>query len=435
MSEDDVTVDAPLGTVDPSTGLRWWKYGDDYYVTLDRERLLILAFRDLRRSRDGGGPVAQVTATEQMRRVGWAPLTLGSGTSRTSYARACTEPIPADRLMDACFLVSELFRDGEPAAPLVSRAPTPDEWLMPQWIPRRNITVLYGDGGAHKSRLAIALAVNGLHKLTLPGWPIEPIQGGVLYLDWETNRETHEFRLWRYLRPANLTDPPGLIYRKMFHPLTEDIRRTRELVDEHRAELVIVDSFALASGGEGDGWSDMSTRTFDALQTLKTTSIVINHIPKSAATGSTIPPPWGSIFNQNIPRSTIFCAKTDTDDKFVKLVTATHIKSNEGATMDPVGLKFIYDADGYYVIQSAEASADQAPVPVRICRLLRDRGRLPASLIAEMLNLPIKTVKAALYKLKVEGKCSSWAPENADWKPGTPGRGREVLWGLIDRFR
>lgn len=427
----------PLGTVDEKSGLRWWKYGDDYYVTLDRERMLILAFRDLRRSRDGGGPVAQVTATEgeKLRRVGWAPLTLGSGTSRTSYARACTEPIPADSLMDACFLVSELFREGEPAAPLVSRAPTPDEWLMPQWIPRRNITVLYGDGGAHKSRLAIALAVSGLHKRQLPGWPIEPILGGVLYLDWETNRQTHEYRLWRYQRPLDLPDHPRLIYRKMLHPLTEDIRRTRELVDEHRAEVVIVDSFALASGGEGDGWSDMSTRTLGALDTLGVTSIVINHIPKSATTASDIPPPWGSIFNQNIPRSTIFCAKTDTDDRFVKLVTVTHRKSNEWATMDPVGFKFIYDADGYYLIQSAEASVDQAPVPVRICRLLRDRGRLPASQISEMLNLPIKTVKAALYKLKGEGKVGSWAPENADWKPGAPGRGREVLWGLIDRIR
>lgn len=417
----------PLGTVDEKSGLRWWKYGDDYYVSLDRERLLYLAFRDLRRGRDGGGLIAQVEVTEAGQDFNWSLVTLGSDPSRSVYVRGAKGAITTEQMRAACRLIDRLYRVGEPAAPLVAREPTADEWFMPQWIPRRNSTVFYGDGGAHKSRLAMALAVCGLHKRQLPGWPVEPITGGVLYLDWETNRQTHEYRLWRFLRPANLPDSPRLIYRRMTMPLGEDIRALRVEVDQRGIELVIVDSFAQASGGESEGWSDMSVRTFDALHTLDTTNLVISHIPKGAANGSDIPPPWGSIYNQNIPRSTIFCAKTDTDDRHVKLVTATHRKSNEGALMDPVGFRFVYDADGNWVIQAAEADDSHASPMVKIFNALR-RGETTVTGVSVSAGLDAVLVRVYLNRAQ-----SRNLVVNRSVTPG--GRGKEGEWYLVDRKR
>src|SRR5690606_31010764 len=73
--------------------------------------------------------------------------------------------------------------------------PPPRRWLVPELMPRGNVTLLYGDGGLGKSTLALQLAVStalGGHWL---GRPV--VQGEVLYLSAEDDapelhRRLHE---------------------------------------------------------------------------------------------------------------------------------------------------------------------------------------------------------------------------------------------------
>jgi hypothetical protein len=429
MSEDrDLQIDAPVGTVDESTGLRWWKVGDDYYVTLDRERMLILAFRDLRRSRDGGGPVAQVTATEggKLRRVGWAPLTLGSGTSRTSYARGCSEPIPVDRLMDACFLVSELFREGEPVSELEPDDSPPDarEWWIPQWVPRGHSTMLFGDADSAKSRLAMALAVAALTKKTLVGFDVQPLSS-VLYLDWETDEPTHRRRLGRYLGPMNLPPPRGLYYRRMAHPIADDLKGVQQKVHEVKAELVIVDSYGMAAGGEQDSWHNSSLRFFDALRPLAVTALIIAHIAKDQALRETgVPTPWGSIYNRNLPRSNMFISMvTDSRDRHIKYQTVTHTKHNDSAEMPAVGLRYTFDEKSYWRIDGSAPDTSREPVRVQIRLLLRG-GPKTGQDIGDSLGVSVETAERTLRRMKADGEIISLSGNS-------PGRGKRALWTLV----
>lgn len=80
--------------------------------------------------------------------------------------------------------------------------PVPDrQWYIPDLVPMRQVTLLYGDGGVGKSLLALQIAAAGA--LSVETLDLEPWAGRVLYLGAEDEAEEFQRRLSSILKAHN----------------------------------------------------------------------------------------------------------------------------------------------------------------------------------------------------------------------------------------
>ena len=67
------------------------------------------------------------------------------------------------------------------------KEPPPRPWLVPGWIPREEVTLLYGVGGAGKSILSLQLMVSAALGLPWAGQPVERAKS--LYFSCEERKD------------------------------------------------------------------------------------------------------------------------------------------------------------------------------------------------------------------------------------------------------
>jgi hypothetical protein len=418
-----------------AAGVRIQQVGDTYYAHLD---MVVLEFTDLRRSRDAG-VYAHVTATTKLDAedplaggevVGWAPLQLASPTSRKTYLAGCTMPIPPADLMEACRLVDRSWRDSFTPSPLVPRKPSPASWLVPGWMPIRATSIVYCDGDTGKSIFALYFAVSALAGRAFGPWAIAPVHSA-LYLDFEDEQAAHEERLHGVLGPANLPDPGArLQYMDMRGMVLSDmIGRVRQICARLKTELVIVDSLAAAAGGEVEG-AEAAIRTLSTLRSLTGASrLVLGHVNAVGAQQvEGIPRLYGSVYNRNHARATIYLAKeiiNDTDS----ILTAHLDKHNRGPALPPVGFRMGWAGPHStdVVIVSAEADYSRAAPMVRIIEALR-RGKSKVQQLVEATGLKENSLRSYLSRLEKRDIARN---RNAT----TRGPGIEGEWFLVDSKR
>lgn len=186
-----------------------------------------------------------------------------------------------DMLEQLCYHVKERVRQGAPVVELwAHEGMKPPEFLIYPLIVKGYPNTIFGDPGAFKSNLAVALC----HILLLPEWenplglrgPKEMIR--LLYLDWETNDESLEYQIHLF-RQGHGIEPFPIPYRYCATPLSEDIEAIRSHVYDQRAELIIIDSLGMAAGGDLNTTS-VPMSFFAALRSLKTTSLILAHNSK-----------------------------------------------------------------------------------------------------------------------------------------------------------
>lgn len=144
-------------------------------------------------------------------------------------------------------------------------APIPTrEWIVPDLIPARTVTLLSADGGTGKSVLALQLAVaRALHK----GWlSTKPAPGRTLYLSAEDDADELHRRLeairfyyeaeWSDLTDIRLVDLVGKsavlgeVTKGGLIQATELYRAVEQQVRAFRPSLVVIDALADAFAGE-----------------------------------------------------------------------------------------------------------------------------------------------------------------------------------------
>jgi RecA-family ATPase len=301
-----------------------------------------------------------------------------------------------------------------------------------QLIPRGQITVLFGDGGAAKSYFALALAIAARVGQALgdhPRWWVAPVEA-VLYLDWEADYVSHCDRLERLSRLQGTGEAPGgIFHRRLTAPLTEVIADVRREAQARKAELVIVDSLAPACGAEPEG-ADAAIRAHNALRSLHpATVLVVAHVAKSAldAPGGQARP-YGSVFVNNLARSTILARPEPSPSQPDRLeVTYLHHKANFGPKQPPSALAYLFDESGYVLISKAEPDAATLPVPAQILGALKAGAKNVAS-IADELGLSSPQVRDALNRLEKRSRVLRLVE-------GGQGRGKETLWARTDTKR
>jgi RecA-family ATPase len=200
--------------------------------------------------------------------------------------------------------------------------PQPRRWLIDQWLPAGSVTLLTGEGGAGKSRLALQLAAGIAANRSSPEAWIEgeaaPRLGNavpdggtaVVYATWEDRADEMARRLSQISgTPAPWCQPSSLDNLKMLDlagygplwtgatrydapSLTPLGRALRQVVEDVSAGLLILDSLAAVYGANENDRGQVRDfmASWDAWATAADcTVLIIGHPPKSAAgySGST----------------------------------------------------------------------------------------------------------------------------------------------------
>ena len=173
------------------------------------------------------------------------------------------------------------FERGEPMLELYGG----DNAVKPLYILRPFLvdkfpSILFGDPSSGKTTFALLLALT----VTLP-WEDNPLNlqapsrpHHVGYLDWETGQQGIEWQ-WQTVQLGAGTGGVPLWYRRCHAPLSDDIDTIREYITENDISVIIIDSLALAAGGELKDTSS-PLAFFRALGQLNVTSLSLAHTPK-----------------------------------------------------------------------------------------------------------------------------------------------------------
>ena len=376
------------------------RLGDSLWV-IWKSRALTFEFLIIRETNEGIAAELTVRGDEQGE-VFWGRLNLASGQSRAAVAKHIEATVPVGLsvwrtlLEQSCREVIRLHRTPAPVVDLALHPEAPPQlWLVPWLIPLDHTSILFGDGGATKSLTALALALAGMVGVPLgghPAWRVAAVKR-VLYLDWEGTADTQRERLHGLARSLGVTTPTECLYYQPMHSgFVDQLPAVRRLVNKHAIDLLIVDSLAPASGAEPES-SDAAVRTMMALRGLGQTRIVVAHVSKVAADSAGPARPFGSVFVQNLARSTIEVRRTG--DGPEASVTLYHRKSNFGRLMDATALTYSF-SPGRIDCRPAQPDLSAASLSTRILDALASNH--PESLSYQALSDMIGSTPESIRK-------------------------------------
>jgi len=244
-----------------------------------------------------------------------------SMTTRQSWAKALASQVPdaLNKLLDwgnlmemVCQEVLDHERTGAiHGGEIVGRrAPSGGRpWAAYPILPHGDTATLFARGGAGKTGLVATMAFGmALGRSLIPGIRVDrPYRTAIL--DWETNQETAE-DLWGTIAETNhVAVPKGVWYEPMDQPLERSLPKIANVLDRHKADLVIIDSvmMAMISSAEGAGDpADGITRVYQSLRKLGTWGLLIDHVTGGDMTSRKVAmKAYGSIFKMNLARHAI----------------------------------------------------------------------------------------------------------------------------------
>jgi len=276
-------------------------------------------------------------------------------------------------------------------------------YRLAKLLEENQITILFGEGESCKSTLALAIALSVQTGVPLLG--LEPLQGNVLYLDWETDGDEHHRRLaalWHGL--SEVDDVPEIPYRRMEQPLVHDLGVVKRFVSQNSTRLVIIDSAGFAMGREPEK-NDSAIQLLTAARQLQTTILCLDHESKddTQKEPNKRRAPFGGIYKINMARSVyeIRAVPTETRQEHINLISTAlyHTKSNNGRKQPVRGYRITFDEteDKTLIAQSAVADVPELEAGMRPIDRLRNclkRGYLPVHRVVELTNLKENYVRA-----------------------------------------
>lgn len=310
-------------------------------------------------------------------------LNLLSLSTRASLVKQLNERYPKagrnwQQMLDqAIQWVLSQHRAGEPAV-ILTNAPDPEQIgsVLPPLIAEDGPTIFFGDGGASKSYLALAVAGSlQSGRDVIPGMlPTRRLK--VAYLDWEWSAHVHKRRLLRLMPEA----PPPILYVPMRLALKEERDRLRRLIREHELEFLVLDSAGLAAGGAPEE-AEVAIAFFATLRELGLPNLIIAHVNRSDSSKGSADRPFGSQYWHNSARSTWYVKAQENPMPGQLSVALLHRKDNEEGRHRPVGLRWRWEDERTW-IENASIEADpsleeELPIGKRITLLLRGEGVPP----------------------------------------------------------
>ena len=315
-----------------------------------------------------------------------ADFNLSSARARTERAkllaaRSLTEDADwPGFLEELCQRVLAAERTGQPAIDLRQvPLPGPDDDLLLEGLrlPRRHPVILFGDGGACKSYLALYMAgrmsQNGLR---------------VALFDWELAAEDHRVRLRRMFGAVE----PLVFYARCERPLVHEADRLRRIVRDEKIDYAIYDSVAYACDGPPEA-AEVAGRYFRAVRQIGVGSLHIAHITKAEGGDQK---PFGTVFWYNSARACWFMklAEASADESHLEIGLFPR-KFNLGRRDKPTGFTVRFEADRTTFDRSEPAEvpelAEKMTIRERMQHILR-RGAVSVPELAQELDVKPDTI-------------------------------------------
>lgn len=286
-------------------------------------------------------------------------------------------------LEQLCLLARERYRRGEPVVDLLDVDPAQkSRFIYEPFILENGITILYGDGAAAKSNLALRWGVE-----------VSLQRGAVLYLDWEDDAATHAERLRALMKGIGIEAPGyGVFYQRRSARIADSVREIRRVIAEKGISLVIVDSLGMAAGDPNN--SDLVIEAMRSCRALGVAVLAIHHLPKNAIDKSK---PFGTVYASNEARLTWLVEKTQEEEADEFTVLLTNHKSNRSRVFGKRAMRIVFENKDEELVslrigevqpETVEAfrakialwkhisSVLKKPLPITAIRdLLKDEGR------------------------------------------------------------
>lgn len=251
----------------------------------------------------GGELRAWVEVHEAGRRLHYGDYNLRGPRTITSMASACSRARAKidwpTWLSECCYEAIHDTLEGDPPVELTGESAQPPGWIVQRLVGSVGATSLVGFGRTGKSMIALAA---GLARCTGDSvWlGLEAERGNVLYVDYEADLATHNWRVRQLARGAGQPVPRGLFYISPRLPLARAVTAVARRAAEVQASLLIVDSVMLARGGDAFG-AESTLALYAALARIGIPSLLIDHRAKhSAESGDE--GPYGSVAGFNSMR-------------------------------------------------------------------------------------------------------------------------------------
>lgn len=274
------------------------------------------------------------------------------------------------------------LRQGEPIESLDPTDLTDPAWfVLNPLLYQQNPTVLYGPGDSMKSFFALYCALLLTNGVSGAAISVAPTPWKVLWLDWEmsANDVRSRVKLLQAGDPRLLHSPD---YRRCIRPLADEIAEVKKVVTAGEYDVLILDSLAMAAGGQELERADSAIRFNAALRELHCTSLIIGHTPKPQADQKERSL-YGSVFFHNLCRvSWEVQREGDTLGLYQR-------KNNLGRKHEPLGFSLMVD-DQAATIETADLMDD--PVLAKGLSLVER----VASYLAEKPGQTVEQLAAAL---------------------------------------
>jgi len=282
--------------------------------------------------------------------------------------------------------VIEAERTGQPAVDLRSLPkPGPEDSLRVDGLrlPRRHPCIIFGDGGAAKSYLALyvagRLAESGL---------------SVAYFDWELASEDHRDRLER-LFPDGM---PRIVYARCDRPLVHERERLHRIVRTAGVDYAVYDSIAFACDGPPEA-AEVAAAYFRAVRQIGVGSLHLAHTNRSDRADEK---PFGSTFWHNGSRCTWFAKLAPEGSRENSITLGLFCKKfNLGRLPSPTGWEIVFDGETTRFTRTDVAETPELAVHLttkqRLIALLR-RGAMTIDELAAELGLKPDTVGRTLRR-------------------------------------
>lgn len=397
------------------------RIGDVIYVAWARR--YVFSFGHFQQAPWGLQAELSVTAPETGLELAWGQVQLTSTESRGKLAKRL-DAEPAGLLDLACRAALGCWREPPAWIDLGLKPLTAIPWFWTDWIPANQTTVLYADGDTGKSLLALTLAVCALTGLPFAGtWPIATAKH-VLYIDYESSPEDHEHRLALICRALEVPTLEGLHYLPAAQPIGELVPTLKAARDRYRAELVILDSASMASGGEPES-ARAALEWVSALRQLApATRIALAHVSKASMAIPGQPrQAYGSVQVRNGPRCSLDMRRQG--DAPSGLHVTLHVNKNNLLHHKPpdIALSLEAEDDGIVWRKSDRPAVRTVPIIDQLLAILPEVEALAMSsaTASATLKLDIRAVRKALERGAGEQLVRSVAQ-------GGKGKGDDTTW-------
>ena len=288
------------------------------------------------------------------------------------------------------------WRQGEPVVNLGTVTPSPEPtYRLNPILLENEATLIYGDGGIGKSYVAAYFASQIDQGIKIGAFA--PIQGKVLYLDYETNSQIAARRFQALAKGFGFGLDSGVLYRFCYQPLAMDISEIQKIVAEENIEFVVVDSAGPACGGDPESAAS-AINYFTALRSLRRTSLTIAHRSKGGSVG-----PFGSVYWVNYPRATFELKKAqEVTGESIMDVAMIHRKVNEGRMLEPMAFRFTFRTGTITVaeepIGDVPGFVSELPLGQQLRIVLEEHGPRTAKELADITELNLGSVQVTLSR-------------------------------------